>query len=86
MPDVAKLLDFGLVQTATETDDKITQPGAVMGTPAYLAPEQAAGEAIDGRTDIYALGALAYFLLAGQPPFAGKTAVKLLAAHLHEAA
>ncbi len=84
VPDVAKLLDFGLVQTATEADDKLTQVGSVMGTPAYLAPEQAAGEAIDGRTDIYALGALAYFLLTGQPPFAGKTAVKLFAAHLHE--
>jgi serine/threonine-protein kinase len=56
----------------------------VLGTPAYLAPEQAAGEAIDGRTDVYSLGALAYFLLTGRPPFAGKTAVKLLAAHLHE--
>jgi serine/threonine-protein kinase len=84
VPDVAKLLDFGLVQTVAETDEKLTQVGSVLGTPAFLAPEQAAGEAVDGRTDIYALGALAYFLLTGQPPFAGKTAVKLLAAHLHE--
>lgn len=84
VPDVAKLLDFGLVQTATATDDKITHPGAVMGTPAYLAPEQAAGEPVDARTDVYALGALAYFLLTGRSPFEGRTGVRMIAAHLHE--
>jgi serine/threonine-protein kinase len=85
VPDVAKLLDFGLVQSAApaESDEKLTQVGSVLGTPAFLAPEQASGEAVDGRTDIYALGALAYFLLTGRPPFVEKSPVKLLAAHLH---
>jgi serine/threonine-protein kinase len=84
VPDVAKLLDFGLVQTAADADDKLTHVGAVVGTPSYMAPEQISGEPADARTDIYALGALGYFLLTGRPPFAGKTVAQLLAAHLHE--
>jgi serine/threonine-protein kinase len=86
--DVAKLLDFGLVLSPAgdAKGDKLTQDGAVAGTPAYLSPEQAGGEeAVDGRSDIYSVGALAYFLLAGRPPFAGRTGLKLIAAHLYEA-
>ena len=85
--DVAKLLDFGLVlPPAGDADgDKLTQDGAVTGTPAYLSPEQAGGqEAVDARSDIYSVGALAYFLLTGFPPFAGRTGMKLIAAHLYE--
>src|SRR5262245_24208781 len=88
IPDVAKLLDFGLVlPPATDADgDKLTQDGTVTGTPAYLSPEQAGGqEAVDARSDIYSVGALAYFLLTGLPPFAGRTGMKLIAAHLYEA-
>ena len=87
IPDVAKLLDFGLVlPPAGDTDgEKLTQDGALTGTPAYLSPEQAGGQdTVDARSDIYSVGALAYFLLTGQPPFAGRTAVKMLAAHLYE--
>ena len=87
-PDVAKLLDFGLVLPPVGDFDgeKLTQDGSVTGTPAYLSPEQAGGqEAVDSRSDIYSLGALAYFLLTGQPPFANRTSVKMLAAHLYEA-
>jgi eukaryotic-like serine/threonine-protein kinase len=85
--NVAKLLDFGLVLPAvSETDgEKLTQDGMVTGTPAYLSPEQAGGQdKVDARSDIYSLGALAYFLLTGQPPFAGRSGVKMLAAHLYE--
>jgi serine/threonine-protein kinase len=84
--DVAKLLDFGLVRTgvAGGGDDRLTQQGTVIGTPAFLSPEQAGGEPADSRSDIYSLGALAYFLLTGQPPFGGRSPVKVLAAHLHE--
>ena len=88
VPDVVKLLDFGLVlPPASETDgDKLTQDGAVTGTPAYLSPEQAGGQdTVDARSDIYSVGALAYFLLTGQPPFADRSIVKMLAAHLYEA-
>jgi serine/threonine-protein kinase len=87
MPDVAKLLDFGLVlPPAGDADgDRLTQDRTVTGTPAYLSPEQAGGEkAVDARSDIYSVGALAYFLLTGRPPFAGRTGMKLIAAHLTE--
>jgi serine/threonine-protein kinase len=85
--DVAKLLDFGLVlpPMGDADGDKLTQDGAITGTPAYLSPEQAGGlEAADARSDIYSVGALAYFLLTGRPPFAGRPAVQMLAAHLYE--
>jgi serine/threonine-protein kinase len=86
-PDVAKLLDFGLVlpPTGDVKSDRVTQDGTVAGTPAYLSPEQAGGqEAVEARSDIYSVGALAYFLLTGRPPFAGRTGMKLIAAHLYE--
>jgi serine/threonine-protein kinase len=87
LPDTAKLLDFGLVlpQAGSAGGDKLTQEGAVAGTPAYMSPEQAGGQDnLDTRSDVYSVGALAYFLLAGRPPFAGRPAVKVLAAHLYE--
>ncbi len=82
--DVAKLLDFGLVHdAATDSSDvRLTRTGTVLGTPAYMCPEQAGGEPVDARGDIYSLGALAHFTLAGNPPFEGTTVGKLLAAHL----
>ncbi len=87
LPDVAKLLDFGLVHLSTlgTSAEKLTQEGAIAGTPAYMSPEQAGGaEDLDARTDIYSLGTVAYYLLTGQPPFVRKTGVQVLAAHLHE--
>jgi len=85
--DTAKLLDFGLVIPlgADPGSEKLTQDGAITGTPAYMSPEQASGQdEVDARSDIYSVGALAYFLLTGQPPFAGRSSVKMLAAHLYE--
>jgi serine/threonine-protein kinase len=85
--DVAKLLDFGLVQTHGMDGDvqRLTQEGTLAGTPAYMSPEQAAGKAdLDARSDLYSLGCVAYFLLAGHPPFVRDTAVRTLAAHLDE--
>jgi serine/threonine protein kinase len=85
--DVAKLLDFGLVKhvRGNADDTTLTQEGMVAGTPAYMSPEQAAGmENADARSDIYSLGAVAYFLLTGRLLFEKDTAMQTLAAHLYE--
>src|SRR5215831_5006090 len=76
--DVAKLLDFGLVLGHGLKDGcKLTLEGAIAGTPAYMSPEQAAGKSdLDGCSDIYSLGAVAYFLLTGEPPFVMQTAMQ----------
>ncbi len=86
MHDVAKLLDFGLVQVAIPTTDvNLTGIGAIVGTPAFMSPEQAAGSAnVDSRCDIYSLGAVAYFLVTGKAPFTRSTSVETMAAHLAE--
>jgi len=83
---VGKLLDFGLVQVAIPTTDvNLTGIGAIVGTPAFMSPEQAAGSAnVDSRCDIYSLGAVAYFLVTGKAPFTRSTSVETMAAHLAE--
>ena len=71
---VAKILDFGISKPLEERDLKHTRMGTVMGTPGYIAPEQISGEAdIDIRADIYALGALLYFMITGQAPYEGNS-------------
>jgi serine/threonine-protein kinase len=83
--DVAKLLDFGLVKRIAQRGSlELTQEGAVTGSPLYMAPEQAAGDGADVRSDVYALGCVAYFLLTGRPPFVDQKAVRVLLAHVGE--
>ena len=85
--DVAKLLDFGLVQgTGLDQDAaRLTVQGTVLGSPPYMAPEQAAGRTdLDARADIYSLGGVGYYLLTGQPPFVRDTAMEMLLAHAYE--
>src|SRR5207237_2581782 len=77
-----KIIDFGLATTAV--GDGLTATGAILGTPHYMAPEQVRGKPVDARTDIYALGALAYHLVCGRPPFAGDNAIAIGFAHLSE--
>ncbi len=80
--DVAKLLDFGLVKEGQEKPDAGSKYGSFSGTPLYMSPEQASAyEDVDGRADIYSLGAVAYYLLTGQTPFTSKNVLELLAAH-----
>lgn len=81
-PDVVKVVDFGLVKDL-EQSDGITQADTLTGTPLYLAPEAIRGENVDGRGDLYALGAVGYFLLAGANVFEGKTVVEICGHHLH---
>jgi serine/threonine-protein kinase len=82
--DVAKLLDFGLVRDIQPGAAGETAAGAITGTPQYMAPEQASGKTVDARCDVYAVGGVAYFLLTGRPPFDGRTAMQMIAAHLCE--
>ncbi len=84
--DVAKLLDFGLVKSihAKVDDAENSLDGAVVGSPHYAAPEVTLGEMPDERTDIYSLGATAFFLLTGQPLFPGNKPIKVLFAHVNE--
>jgi serine/threonine protein kinase len=69
--DFMKMLDFGIARLANPQDSIVTQTGVVMGTPDFMAPEQAMGKHVDHRADIYSLGASAYALLTGRPPFEG---------------
>jgi WD40 repeat protein/serine/threonine protein kinase len=82
---VVKVADFGLASVSDTAEGKsspLTAEGAVVGTPDFMAPEQALrANAVDGRADIYSLGCTLYFLLTSQPPFAGGTAAQKLLAH-----
>jgi hypothetical protein len=81
-PDVVKVVDFGLIKTLAASGAE-SRSDAITGTPMYLSPEAiTTPDAVDERTDIYALGAVAYFLLAGRNVFTGETVVELLSQHM----
>jgi serine/threonine-protein kinase len=85
--DVVKLLDFGLVREQSgEADDlQLTQAGTFSGSPLYMCPEQKRSyHNLDARSDIYSLGAVAYFLLTGRPPFVGDNIYDIIAAHVRD--
>ncbi len=86
--DVTKLLDFGLVQPAAEASApsvQLSQEGTIAGSPLYMAPEQAGGSrSPDPRSDLYSLGAVAYFLLTGRAPFQGENAIGVMIAHARD--
>jgi len=76
----AMVADFGIARALGGATENLTSTGTIIGTPAYMSPEQASGDrAIDGRTDIYSLGCLLYEMLAGEPPFSAPTAQALIA-------
>jgi len=80
------LLDFGLAKpVSTLSDENLTQEGAITGSPLFMSPEQAAGDLdLDGRSDVYSMGAVLYYLLTGNAPFPYDKPLKILAAHIHE--
>jgi serine/threonine protein kinase len=78
-----KVADFGLARIASDVEQlELTQPGKTLGTPLYMSPEQVEGNAVDPRSDLYSLGATAYQMLTGRPPFEAKTALAVAAQHL----
>jgi eukaryotic-like serine/threonine-protein kinase len=80
----AKVTDFGIARTVDV--DGMTQTGTVLGTSNYIAPEQASGQRVDAHSDVYALGAVLYELLAGEVPFPGESFVVVAMKHMHEPA
>jgi serine/threonine protein kinase/tetratricopeptide (TPR) repeat protein len=76
----AMVADFGIGKALSAVDDQVfTQTGFSVGTPAYMSPEQAAGDAVDGRSDLYSLSCVLYEILTGEPPFTGATAQAVIA-------
>jgi eukaryotic-like serine/threonine-protein kinase len=84
--DFVKVLDFGLVKSVAgvAADSMATAAGLTPGTPAYMAPEMALGEAVDGRADLYALGSVAYYLLTGRLVFEAENGFQMIAKHINE--
>jgi serine/threonine protein kinase len=84
----AMLSDFGIVRLMQPEDATAQQPmkspDTLMGTPEYVSPEQALGEQLDGRSDIYSLGVTLFFLLAGSPPFKAESSIAMALMHVHE--
>ncbi|MHC4973259.1 MAG: serine/threonine-protein kinase [Planctomycetota bacterium] len=85
-PDVAKVVDFGLVKdvASDDADPLLSQADTVAGTPLYMSPETIiAYHQVDARSDLYALGAVCYFMLTGEPVFKGRTAAEVCTQHVH---
>ena len=82
--DFVKVLDFGIAKMLEDVDTSVTRTGLVLGTPSYMSPEVVVGRPADARADVYALGAVLYFLVCGVPPFEGNEARALFAAHVNQ--
>ena len=80
---VLKVMDFGIARLAEHTT-VLTQAGMIVGTPAYMSPEQLLGEDVDGRTDLYSAGVVLYECLTGRLPFAAQSPISLIAKLLHD--
>ncbi len=83
-PGTVKVMDFGIARAVADTSATMTQTAAVIGTAQYLSPEQARGQKVDNRSDIYAVGVLLYELLVSEPPFKGDSPVSVVFQHVRE--
>lgn len=92
-PDFVKIMDFGIARLVATTDDegihdedapKLTRKGLIYGTPHYMSPEQVAGEEVDHRSDLYALGVILFEMLTGKPPFNAPSIARVMAQHVME--
>jgi eukaryotic-like serine/threonine-protein kinase len=81
-----KVMDFGIARAMADSSSTMTQTAAVVGTAQYLSPEQARGETVDSRSDVYSTGCLLYELLTGRPPFVGESPVSVAYQHVREQA
>ena len=81
-----KVCDFGIARLTHQQQTDLTAPHTAIGTSAYMAPEQASGGAVDGRTDLYALGCVLYAMLTGQPPFTGDNPLTVMWQHQQQPA
>jgi eukaryotic-like serine/threonine-protein kinase len=79
-----KVMDFGIARAITDASTTVTQTAAVVGTAQYLSPEQARGETVDSRSDVYSTGCLLYELLTGRPPFVGESPVSVAIQHVRD--
>ena len=83
--DTVKVMDFGIARAISDNSTTQAATGGIMGTAQYFSPEQARGEGVDGRTDLYSTGVILYELLTGRPPFTGESAVSVAYQHVSEA-
>ena len=84
--NAVKVMDFGIARAVSDSSATLAQTNGIVGTAQYFSPEQARGETVDHRTDLYSTGVLLYEMLAGRPPFTGDTAVSVAYQHVSETA
>ncbi|MDD4865823.1 MAG: Stk1 family PASTA domain-containing Ser/Thr kinase, partial [Mycobacterium sp.] len=82
--NAVKVMDFGIARAMADSGNSVTQTAAVIGTAQYLSPEQARGEPVDARSDVYSLGCVLYEILTGEPPFSGDSPVAVAYQHVRE--
>src|SRR5699024_5798244 len=79
-----KVMDFGIARAVSDSSSTLTTTSSVLGTAQYLSPEQARGETIDARSDLYSAGCVLYEMVAGTPPFTGESPVAVAYQHVRE--